>query len=87
MTLAQLEKRVAALEQTVKQIQSQLPPTPQTPVTPQTQRHWWRDDAGRFADDPGFDEIVRLGREYRESLHPDRRKKRRAKKQKKHAGR
>lgn len=31
-------------------------------------RRWWIEDAGRFAHDPDFDEIVRLGREYRESL-------------------
>jgi hypothetical protein len=81
MTLAQLEKRLAALEQAVEQIQSHLQPTPQN------QRHWWRDDAGRFADDPVFDEIVRLGRDYRESLHPDRRRKKRVKKRKDNAGR
>ena len=33
-------------------------------------RPWWREDAGRFANDPEFEEIVRLGREYRESLRP-----------------
>jgi hypothetical protein len=32
-------------------------------------------DAGRFANDPIFDEMVRLGREYRESLRPGRGKK------------
>jgi hypothetical protein len=35
---------------------------------------WWVDHAGRFANDPVFDEIVRLGREYRESLRPKQRK-------------
>ena len=35
------------------------------------QRPWWREGAGRFANDPVFDEIVQLGREYRESQHPD----------------
>jgi hypothetical protein len=53
--------------------------------SPAAQRHWWRDDAGRFADDPVFDEIVRLGRQYRESLHPDRRKKKAVKKVRKNA--
>lgn len=75
MTVAELEKRVAALEKAVAELQGNAEPTPEN------QRHWWRDDAGRFANDPVFDEIVRLGREYRESLHPDRRKKKQPKKQ------
>jgi hypothetical protein len=31
---------------------------------------WWERIAGRFENDPTFDEIIRLGREYRESLSP-----------------
>jgi hypothetical protein len=31
---------------------------------------WWERIAGRFENDPTFDEIVRLGREYRESQRP-----------------
>lgn len=30
----------------------------------------WRSIVGTFADDPMFDEAMRLGREYRESLRP-----------------
>jgi hypothetical protein len=29
---------------------------------------WWRDHAGRFENDPLFDEIVRLGRQERKRL-------------------
>jgi hypothetical protein len=32
---------------------------------------WWERIAGRFENDPVFDEIVRLGRQYRESLRPE----------------
>jgi hypothetical protein len=68
MTLTQLEARLAALEKTVVELRDQINgPNPTGP--------WWVTEAGRFANDPVFDEIVRLGREYRESLHPDRRKK------------
>jgi hypothetical protein len=74
MSLAELEKRVAALEEAVARIEAQGGPTTAS------QRHWWHDDAGAFANDPVFDEIIRLGREYRKSLHPDRRKKKKAKK-------
>jgi hypothetical protein len=72
MTTAELEQRLAALERAVEQIQAQLA------QSPAQQRHWWHDDAGRFANDPVFDEIVRLGREYRESLRPQRGKKKNA---------
>ncbi len=79
MTLQELEARVVALEQAVADLQARAagPNGQQQPAgtDPATQRHWWRDDAGAFADDPGFEEMVRLGREYRESLHPDRQKK------------
>jgi hypothetical protein len=79
MTVADLEKRLSALEKKVEELQARVLPSPAA------QRNWWRDDAGRFADDPVFDEIVRLGRQYRESLHPDRRKKKAAKKVRKNA--
>lgn len=64
MTLTQLEQRVAALEAEVQQLKS---------VKPQPNKadpKWVLAHAGRFKDDPGFDEIARLGREYRESLRP-----------------
>lgn len=31
---------------------------------------WWGHVVGAFADDPDFEEAMRLGREYRESLRP-----------------
>jgi hypothetical protein len=31
---------------------------------------WWATQAGRFANDPAFEEIVRLGRKYRLSKRP-----------------
>ncbi len=73
MTLAQLEKRVTALEEAVKKLREKVGqnsgPNPR----------WWAEGAGRFANDPLFDEMVRLGKEYRDSLHPDLRKKHRKK--------
>lgn len=74
MTLKELEARVAALEKTVQELQADLG------KSPNGKQPWWISEAGRFANDPVFDEIVRLGREYRESLHPDRQKKKTAKK-------
>lgn len=71
MTLAQLERRLQTLEQTVQRLQAQVERTVPT-------RRWWVDSAGRFADDPVFEEIVRLGHEYRRSLRPAGRKAKRA---------
>ena len=65
MTLAQLEKRVERLE---KLLQDQS-----FPVPPRNAK-WWLDHAGAFANDSGYDQIVRLGRQYRQSLRPKSRK-------------
>ena len=58
-----LEKRVSQLEHEVSLLKSQ--------VTGQSGQPWWERIAGRFENDAAFDEIVRLGREYRESLRPE----------------
>jgi hypothetical protein len=36
----------------------------------------WKNIVGTFAGDPRFKEAVQLGREYRQSLRPDRKKRR-----------
>ena len=58
-----LEKRVAQLEQGVCLLKSH--------ATEQGDRPWWERIAGRFENDRAFDEIVRLGREYRDSLRSE----------------
>lgn len=68
MTIAELEQRVLALERGFNELKARLDQA-EAEVRP-----WWREDAGRFTNDPVFDEIVRLGREYRESLRPKARK-------------
>jgi len=61
---SELESRVTALELKVAQLQRQL-----EAVTPDG-KPWWVHVVGAFADDPAFEEAMRLGREYRESLRP-----------------
>jgi len=61
MKLVQIEQRVKALEQRVERL---------TRCIPGIDREWYRTHAWRFADDPIFDEIVRLGRAYRKSQKP-----------------
>lgn len=58
-----LEKRIAPLEQEVSLLKSH--------TTEQDDRPWWERIAGRFENDPAFDDIVRLGREYRDSLRSE----------------
>ena len=80
MTVKSLEKRIAAMEVEVQALKRQL--SNRAPDRPSTRS--WLDDAGRFKDDPVFDEIVRLGREYRESQRPVTKKRKKATKRAKH---
>ncbi|MCX6365121.1 MAG: hypothetical protein NTX57_00195 [Armatimonadetes bacterium] len=57
-----IEERVAQIEEELKQLRQQLPTTKKT---------GWRALVGTFDDDPAFDEIVRLGKEYRNSQVPN----------------
>lgn len=59
-----LESRVAALEAKVEQLQRKL-----DVVDPES-KPWWAHLVGAFADGSAFEEAMRLGREYRESLRP-----------------
>jgi hypothetical protein len=69
MTTAEMEQRLLNLEQAVEQLRTHVS------RSSDPRRRWWLEDAGRFANDPVFDEIVRLGKEYRQSLKPGRRTK------------
>jgi len=71
MSNKELEQRVLALEQKVLELQAQIEKAQPNAEHPNPKGPWWREGAGRFAGDPVFEEIVRLGREYRESTHPD----------------
>ncbi len=63
MTLEQLERRVSDLERQVAELRGELRPLrPLSSVG---------DTFGMFAGDPEFDEIVRLGREYRDQVNSE----------------
>jgi hypothetical protein len=68
--LVQMEQtfseRIARLEEQVAELTQQAPASPDVPESA-----WWKQIVGVFMDDPEFDEAMRLGREYRESLRPD----------------
>ena len=64
MASAELEQRVAALEAEVARLKVKLDGDSK-PAQP-----WWEQIAGTFANDPAYEEAMRLGREYRESFRP-----------------
>ncbi len=63
MTLEQLEQRVHDLERQVAQLRDELKPLGPLGNVQQT--------FGMFAADPEFEEIVRLGREYRNQVNSE----------------
>jgi hypothetical protein len=60
-----LEDRLTAVEQGLADVKHLLGANKcQSPAA------WWETMFGSFADSEGFEEAVRLGRDYRESLRP-----------------
>ena len=57
--VSELERRVRLVEQELRDLKKQ--------VDSQRDLPWYRQILGQFKDDPAFDEIVRLGRQIRES--------------------
>lgn len=64
MSAQPLEDRVAALEAEVARLRVKVE------GAASQGRDWWNKIAGTFANDPAYEEAMRLGREYRESLRP-----------------
>ena len=62
MTNKEIEKRLAVLEAEVALLKSNKQKNDDNGEIP-----WWKQHLGIFADDPIYDEAMRLGREYRES--------------------
>ena len=59
LTLESFNRRLNALAVQVQRLARTATPS----------RTWWKDNAGRFANDPVFNEIVRLGRAERKKLN------------------
>jgi hypothetical protein len=64
MATEQLETRVSALEVEIARLKKRLA------EKPPSRRPWWKEIAGGFANDPIFEEAMRLGERYRRSLRP-----------------
>lgn len=63
MTLEQLEQKVNDLERQVAELRREIKPLRSLTTVEET--------FGMFADDVDFDEIIRLGREYREQANAE----------------
>ena len=56
-----VEERLSALEQELRELKQQV-------TVQHEQRSWIEQIAGTFKDDAEFEEIVRLGREFRKAV-------------------
>ena len=63
MAAETIEVRLSALEREMAQIKRLLRGKPAAGP-------WWERIAGAFEDDPVFEQAMKLGRQYRESLRP-----------------
>ena len=68
MSKVDLEARVSALEAELFRLKSIVE------KSPGLRESGWEKLAGKYANDPTYDEAARLGQEYRESLRPKPRK-------------
>jgi hypothetical protein len=70
MRNAEIEQRLRKLEAELAELRAKVN------RSDTDNRQWWEEIAETFADDPAFDEAMKLGRKYRESLKPKRKKRR-----------
>ena len=65
MTQTELEARLLAVEAALQELQRRLATLPPPP-------HWLDAMCGAFKDDPAFEEVIALGRAFREAQpYPD----------------
>ena len=64
LTTAQLESRLTVLEHEVARLKTQIA------TAPTCKNNWIEAIAGTFANDPVFDDAMRLGRKWRQSQRP-----------------
>jgi hypothetical protein len=65
MATISIEERLTAVEKELAQLKQQLASEKSQVPLP-----WWEKIFGTFANSEGYEEAMRLGREYRESLRP-----------------
>lgn len=65
MSNTEMETRISALENELNLLKSKFE------KIEKKDEPWWKQIAGTFADDPIYDEAMRLGREYRLAQRED----------------
>ena len=70
MATGRFEDRLTFLETEVARLRGRME------SAEQSGKPWWEQIAGSFANDPIYEEAMRLGREYRQSLRPKQPKRR-----------
>ena len=70
--LTELQESVDALEERVTLLEAEAArlKARQATATPEDAAPWWKKLVGIYEGDPDFEEVVRLGREYREAQRP-----------------
>lgn len=66
--VAELEKRLLTLERRFHGMEARMDALSKS--IRNDEKPWWEQISGCMADNPAFDEMVRLGREFRESDRP-----------------
>jgi hypothetical protein len=74
MTTTEVEERLAQLERSfserIARLEEEVSRLSQPAAASAPEPAWWQRIVGVFQDDREFDEAMRLGRAYRESLRP-----------------
>ena len=61
MSITEIETRISALEKELKTLKTKLE---KIGKKDKSEKPWWKERIGIFADDPAHEEAMRLGREY-----------------------
>ncbi len=69
MTIETIEERLITLETRFEALQRQV--EVQLPLVPSEPKRGWKAIVGTFADDPLYEEAMRLGREWRENQYDE----------------
>ncbi len=64
MATSKLETRVTTLEAELARLKNKIE------AFEKSSQPWWEQIAGTFADDPIYEEAMKLGRQYRKSQRP-----------------
>lgn len=74
MSQQEMENRLAALEKAVVELQQRVSANGNSEMDPKDQSPWWITQAGKYQGDADFAAAMRLGKKYRDSQNPYKKK-------------